>query len=226
MSTLQFSVEDWARSAASVIQDAIQDICAEQGVCRVMLTGGRSAERLYAAWRDVPSFQELRSVSFFFGDERCVPPDDPASNYALAMRTLFARGVPEGCSVFRIEAEDADREGLSFRYESLLSSKIDVLLLSVGEDGHIASLFSGNEALFERSRKVVPVTGSKEPRERITVTPVVIAQSSSIFVLATGEEKAAVFRRVLAAPHDYVALPACLVKDAIWLLDTALSMDI
>jgi len=226
LNILEFNVDEWAHQSSFLIQNAINEFCDKQNACRVMLTGGRSAERLYAAWCDLPTFQVMRSVTFFFGDERCVPPGDPASNYSQAMRTLFRRGIPEGCSVNRIEAEDTDRDGLSFRYESLLSSKIDVLLLSVGEDGHIASLFPGDDALFERSRKVVPVTGSKEPRERITVTPVVIAQSSSIFVLANGEEKAAVFRRVLAAPHDYVALPACLVKDAIWLLDTALSSDI
>jgi 6-phosphogluconolactonase len=223
---LCFPIQEWAVRSAALIQDAIQNVCRKQGACSVMLTGGRSAERLYAAWCDLGAFDEMRSITFFFGDERCVPPDDPASNYGLAMRTLFRRGVPAGCSVVRMEAEEADRECASLRYESLLPSKIDVLLLGVGEDGHIASLFPGGEALGERSRKVVPVTGNKEPRERMTITPVVIEQASSIFVLANGKEKAAVLQRVIASPEDFIALPACLARDATWLLDTVLQSDI
>lgn len=220
MDIRQFNPQAWAEQSALLIQDAVRDACLGQGGCSVMLTGGRSAERLYRAWRELPAFQQLRSVVFFFGDERCVPPDDPGSNYGLAMRTLFAQGVPSGCSVMRIEAEDPDREDASIRYEHLLPSRIDVLLLGVGEDGHIASLFPHVKPLGERTRKLVPVVGPKEPRDRMTVTPVVIAQASSVFVLANGEAKAAVLRRVVAGTEDGDALPAWLVREATWLLDT------
>lgn len=222
LKAIRFSVEEWAQRSASLIQGTILKICDKQGACNVMLTGGRSAERLYTVWRNLSSFGGMHSVTFFFGDERCVPSDDSASNYGLAMRTLFGRGIPPGCSVLRMEADDADRECASLRYESLLPNKIHILLLGVGEDGHIASLFPGGAALGERSRKVLSVIGDKAPRERMTISPIVIEQSSTIFVLADGKEKAAVLRRVLATPNDHFALPACLVKDAIWLLDTEL----
>lgn len=216
----QFNLEAWAEQSARLIQDAVRDAFMLQGGCSVMLTGGRSAERLYRVWQELPDFDQLRSVAFFFGDERCVPPDDPESNYGLAMRTLFAQGVPSGCSVIRIEAEDPDGEGASLRYECLLPSRIDVLLLGVGEDGHIASLFPDSGALGECVRRVVPVVGPKEPQARITVTPVVIAHASSVFVLANGEAKAAVLRRVVAGTEECRSLPACLVREATWLLDT------
>ena len=67
-----------------------------------MLTGGGSAARLYKAWRDLPAFQQMTGVSFYFGDERCVPPDNSESNYGMAMQTLFSHGVPIECSVFRM----------------------------------------------------------------------------------------------------------------------------
>jgi 6-phosphogluconolactonase len=185
-----------------------------------MLTGGRGAERLYSAWRVLPEFARLESVRFLFGDERCVLPDDPESNYGLAMRTLFAQGVPGSCSVDRMEAECPDREGACLRYERLLPSQLDLLLLGVGEDGHIASLFPGSGALKECVRRVVPVVGPKAPQARMTVTPVVIAHASSVFILANGEAKAAVLRRVVAGTEDCDALPACLVREATWLLDT------
>jgi len=185
-----------------------------------MLTGGRSAESLYSAWRELPFFKLLPAVKFYFGDERCVPPGDPDSNYGLAMRSLFAQGVPPSCVVHRMEAEDPDREGACFRYEGCLPGKIDVLLLGVGEDGHIASLFPGSWALDERVRSVVPVVGTKEPRERLTVTPSVIEGATRVFVLANGEAKAAVLKRVSAGTEDFHLLPACLVSKATWLLDT------
>jgi 6-phosphogluconolactonase len=222
MDVRNFNPESWAKQSACLIHDALQDACLRQGECSVMLTGGRSAERLYQAWRELPAFDQLQSIVFFFSDERCVPPDDPESNYGLVMRTLFARGVPAGCSVARIEAEDPDCESVALRYERLLPSKIDVLLLGVGEDGHIASLFPRGKPLEEQARKLVPVVGTKEPRARITVTPVVIAHASSVFVIANDEAKAAVARRVYVGGEDCHALPASLVREATWLLDTPL----
>jgi 6-phosphogluconolactonase len=219
MAASLFSPEEWAARSAGLVQDAAQVVCRRSRGCTIMLTGGRSAERLYLAWRELPSFGRLRAVRFVFGDERCVLPDHPESNYGLAMRTLFSRGVPPGCRVDRMEAEDPDREGACLRYERLLPSKIDILLLGVGEDGHIASLFPGSRALDERVRTVVPVVGPKEPSARLTVTPRVIAGSSAVFILANGEAKAAVLRRVAAGEDDFHALPACLVRQATWLID-------
>ncbi|TVT68230.1 MAG: 6-phosphogluconolactonase [Denitromonas halophila] len=220
MRVKQFSPEEWAVQSARLIHDAVLAASHRADGCTVMLTGGRSAARLYLAWRALPDFDQLCAIDFFFGDERCVQPDDPESNYGLAMRTLFASGVPSGCSVIRMVAEAPDREGACLHYEGRLPSKIDVLLLGVGEDGHIASLFPGGAVLNERTRKVAPVVGTKAPRERLTVTPVVIAQASSVFVLANGEAKAAVFRQVAGGADDFHALPACLVSGATWLLDT------
>lgn len=220
MDARQFPLEEWATRSACLVQDAVQAICDCQGGGTVMLTGGRSAERLYCAWRELPQFSDLRSVLFLFGDERCVLPGDPESNYGLAMRSLFARGIPPGCIVDRMEAEYPDRAAACFRYERCLPGKIDVLLLGVGEDGHIASLFPGSWALDERVRSVVPVVGAKEPRERLTVTPSVIEGATRVFVLANGEAKAAVLKRVSAGTEDFHLLPACLVSKATWLLDT------
>jgi len=209
--------------AAALIQGRIDSIVRSEGQCSVMLTGGRSAERLYAAWSEIPGLQLQKGVRFYFGDERCVPADHPESNYGMAMRSLFRRGVPAGCSVFPMDGADSDREAAARRYDRALPEKMDVLLLGVGEDGHIASLFPGGEALHETGRRVVPVVGPKLLRERLTITPPVIKQARSIFVLATGTAKAAVLSDLLAVRDDDVlTLPARLVLHATWLLDTAL----
>jgi 6-phosphogluconolactonase/glucosamine-6-phosphate isomerase/deaminase len=113
----------------------------------------------------------------FFGDERCVLPDNAESNYGIAMQTLFLHGVPVRCAVFRMGADAADREAAAQRYADLLPDSIDVLLLGVGEEGHIASLFPNSASLQERKRRVIPITGPKPPFERLTITPPVIAQA-------------------------------------------------
>jgi 6-phosphogluconolactonase len=143
----QFEVTDWSMKAAGLIQNSINNVLAKQGKCSVMLTGGRSAARLYRAWSNLPAFQQMTGVSFYFGDERCVLPDHAESNYGMAMQTLFPRGVPVGCTVFRMEADDTDIEMAAQRYADILPDSIDILLLGVGEDGHIASLFPNSAAL-------------------------------------------------------------------------------
>jgi 6-phosphogluconolactonase len=122
-----------------------------------------------------------------------------------------------------MDGADPDRDAAAWRYDEALPEKMDVLLLGVGEDGHIASLFPGNEAMNEAGRRVVAVVGPKLPCERLTITPPVIKQARSIFVLATGAAKAAVLNELLAVPDNAVVmLPARLVLHATWLLDTAL----
>jgi 6-phosphogluconolactonase len=210
----------WAATAATLIMAAVAQTCKACGSCTVMLTGGRSAARLYEAWTALPEFDQLRNVHFYFGDERCVPPDHAESNYGLAMRTLFQRGVPHACTVIRMAAEQVDREAAAEAYAQQLPDRLDVLLLSVGEDGHIASLFPQSEALFETRKLVVPVWAPKPPHERLTVTPQLIAKAAYVFVLALGANKAVVFQQACNEPKAIAALPARLVLRATWLLDT------
>lgn len=216
----QFDATEWPVQSAQLIQYHINAILLERGQCSVMLTGGESAGRLYTAWAELPDFQEMADVQFYFGDERCVSPNHPESNSGMAMRVLFQRGVPAGCSVFRMEADDTDREATALRYEEILPERVDVLLLGVGEDGHIASLFPGSVALQEIGRRVMSVVGTKPPYERLTVTPPVITQANSIFVLAAGAAKAQILERALQEKHDFVSMPARLALKATWLLDT------
>jgi len=221
----QFNPSEWPLRAAELIQDEVDTLLNKQGRCSVMLTGGRSAERLYNSWADLPAFQQLTGVCFYFGDERCVPPDHLESNYGMALRGLFQQGIPFGCSVSRMETDDSDWEAAAQRYEELLPENIDILLLGVGEDGHIASLFPGSVLLDEVGRHVVPIVGPKPPYERFTITPPVIAKARSVFVLATGEAKALVFEKAQNAESDFRSIPACLVLNGIWLLDTPIDSN-
>ena len=187
-----------------------------------MLTGGRSASRLYAAWSGLPAFHKNQGVDFYFGDERCVAPDDVQSNYGLAMKTLFCKGIPEGCKVFRMEADASDRELAAQRYDKLLPEQIDVLLLGVGDDGHVASLFPQSRAVKEFGRNVMPVVGPKAPHERLTITPPVISRARTLFVLATGSIKVRLLAAALRDTVDVESLPVRLALGGAWLMDKRL----
>lgn len=213
----------WPTTVATRIMGTITQTRQAQGKCSVMLTGGRSAAYLFQAWAALPDSDQLRNVHFYFGDERCVPPEHPESNYGLAMRTLFQRGVPQDCTVTRMPAERPNREAAAEAYAKELPNRPDVMLLSVGEDGHIASLFPHNPALLETHRRVVQVHAPKLPAERLTVTPLVIAQATQVFVMAIGSAKASVFRRAQTEPNEIFELPARLVLNATWFLDTQLT---
>jgi 6-phosphogluconolactonase len=215
---IQYSTSQWAHLSARYIQSVVSDKSALNDRFTVMLTGGRSAERMMLAWAELPDFAQIHNVDFFFGDERCVPPEHEESNFGLAMRTLFRFGIPKGCDVHRIEAESSDKDLVAERYAERLPDRIGLSLLGVGEDGHIASLFPGSAALQE-SRKVVAVTGPKPPAERITITPAVIEQSESLVVLASGLGKRAPLRDVSQGTVSVEQCPARLVQHAIWLID-------
>lgn len=214
-----FKYDEWSTRAADLIQQAIDKDLRDKGICSVMLTGGRSAERLYATWAALPAFQSARGVCFYFGDERCVSPSHPDSNYGMARRTLFARGLPDGCFLARLEADDPNREAASLRYDGVMPDEIDVLLLGVGEDGHIASLFPGSSVMSENVRRVMPVFAQKPPHERLTITSLVVTSAKVIFVLAPGKAKAQIVARALSDPENVMDLPARLALRATWLLD-------
>lgn len=208
---------------ASVIVNHIDAFVVQTGHCSIMLTGGRGAEQLYLAIARLPAFALLHNVSFWFGDERCVPSDHPDSNYAMVMGTLFAGGVPNACRIYRMKAE----LGMTlFSYESGLPASIDILLLSMGEDGHVASLFPHNPALFETERKVVSVVGPKVPLERLTITPPVIKAAKKVYVLAIGDEKRRKYEEALLDPEDIGSIPARLVLDRTWIFDLNKEIDL
>jgi 6-phosphogluconolactonase len=216
-----FKTSVWPKKAADLIGDKVLSILNERGHCSVMLTGGHSAAKLYQAWSVSPKFHLLAQVSFYFGDERCVLSSHPESNYDLVMRTLFLKGVPEGCSIIGMEADLPDHDSAAAAYERKLPATIDVLLLSPGEDGHIASLFPGDPVSVEMNRAVMFVIGLKSPTERLTITPKVISEAREIFLLGLGVLKGKILAQALRTDGSAKELPVRYVLGATWLLDQA-----
>jgi len=193
----------------------------------VFLTGGNTARFFYSKIADsfVPS-AALSHTNFYIGDERCVLPSHPDSNYSMIMRVLFGGRLPKNAFFHRMEAEAPDLDGASDRYSQIIPNSIDMMLLSMGEDGHIASLFPGSPALNETERKVMPVVGPKAPFQRLTITPPVIQSAKQVYVLAIGDEKRRKYEEALFDPEDISSIPARLVLDRTWIFDLEEEIDL
>ena len=210
--------EAFAATAAGLLARAIAGVPGRP--IAIALAGGTTPRRAYralAAHRDLP----WGSVRVFFGDERAVGPDDEASNYRMARESLLSHVPVLASHVFRMPAERPDREAAAAEYEAVLPDALDVLVLGIGSDGHTASLFPGAPVLRETVRLVRPALGPDPPRERLTITPPVIARARTVIVLASGAEKAAAVKAALEGAYDPRACPAQLARDALWFLDTA-----
>ena len=196
------------------------------GTATLCLAGGTTPRKTYEALAAMPSVVDWSKVVFYFGDERCVAPDHPDSNFRMASEALFGplRIAPE--SVRRMRGEDPDHDGAARAYEAELPESFDVLVLGIGEDAHTASLFPGSAALAERTRRVVHVVGDKPPPDRLTLTPPAIENARLVLVLATGRGKAPAVRRALEGTPEIANCPAQLARDAVWLLDLEASAEL
>jgi 6-phosphogluconolactonase len=189
--------------AADPEEAALRAAAAMAAVARtggaISLAGSNTPRRTYELLAAEPGIDWSR-VELWFGDERCVPPDDPDSNYRTAAETLISRiDIPER-NVHRIRGED-DPEAAAAAYAAAIDGvPLDLALLGLGPDGHTASLFPGDPALDERDRAAVAVTASKPPPRRITLTLPVFERAVSILILAPGESKAEAIAAVLHGP--------------------------
>jgi 6-phosphogluconolactonase len=213
--------ESLGRAVAESVVDAAATSIAARGVFRVALSGGRTPQRLYEllASSDDGDRLDWARVEVLFADERAVPPDHPDSNYRMVREKLLVpAGIPAS-NVRRMRGEAEDLEAAAREYEVLLGEPVDQVILGVGEDGHIASLFPGSTALSEFERRVIAVTGSKPPPRRLTITPRVLAEARQVAVLASGRGKARAVADALEGPA--ARTPAALVRDRDWYLDRA-----
>lgn len=210
--------DEWFDLVTAEVTAAVRESVESNDGCSLMLTGGNTAKGLYDCWASAGILANF-SIRYYFGDERCVPPGHPESNHGMTMQSLFGAGLPDQCQLFRMEGESSNVSEAARRYQKVLPDRIDVLLLSVGEDGHIASLFPNHPALFESSRKVLAIVGPKPPYERLTIASRVIVSAKTVFVFARGRRKGAVLAEALKDPADVSSLPVRLTVDGTWIMD-------
>lgn len=161
-------------------------------------SGGRIAEKFFEALRALSP--ALNNVHFFWADERCVPPDHPDSNYRLMhTRLLGPLKIPEG-QVHRIRGEAPPAVAAaeaSEQFARIVRPALDFVFLGMGEDGHVASIFPGDNAEESPSVYYRPVIGPKPPPQRITLGMHAIQAAQNVWVLASGPGKEAALGKSL-----------------------------
>jgi 6-phosphogluconolactonase len=175
----------------------------------IALTGGSSVGDAYEQAASIE--RDWSAASVWWGDERCVPPDDERSNYLLGKRTLLDH-LEAQPDVHRIrgELQPADAAG---EYEKQLEGvQIELLLLGLGPDGHVASLFPGSPQLDERDRLVTSGPAGLEPYvDRVTLTLPALLSADRIVFLVTGADKADAVQRAFRDPVSD-SVPASLLR--------------
>jgi 6-phosphogluconolactonase len=200
-----------AEEVASVVADDL--VAGARGGQSLVLTGGGTPGRAYelAAERE----PDWSAASLWWGDERCVPPEDERSNFRLARETLLDRLDAPPREVQRIRGE-LGGEAAAREYDELLrGTRLDYILLGMGPDGHVASLFPDQPALEERDRRAIPNEPKLEPFvERVTMTVPVLCSAPEVVFIVTGEEKAVAVERAFGRPPG-PETPSSLVRSAL-----------
>lgn len=211
-----------ARRVAGFVLEVGRRCVAERGVFRLVLSGGGTPETTYRMLGETAETDRAvwQQTHFYWGDERCVPPDDPQSNYLTAKRALFDQLHVSPDRVHRIEAEAPDPDDAARRYAKDFPAHPDLALLGVGTDGHMASIFPRSRALHEEG-SFCAVEAPVDPRCRITMTPRTILAAGEVLVLVSGSGKADALLRVFGEQGSVRDTPARLLRDATWLVDEA-----
>jgi 6-phosphogluconolactonase len=177
---------------------------------QIALSGGKSPELAHETAATLQP--DWSRVELWWGDERCVPPDDERSNFAMAKRTLLDNLDVQPASIHRIRGE-IDSLDAAAEYDSALGGvRLRLNLLGIGPDGHTASLFPHAPGLHERERLAIAAEPGLDPLVmRVTMTPPMLANAEVVLFLATGEAKAAAVKRAFEEPESD-ATPASRIR--------------
>ena len=209
------------------------------GFASVALSGGSTPDMIFNKLAsEYVNDIDWSKIIFFWTDERCVPPDDPQSNYGRAKDLLLDKtGIPPQ-NIFRIRGEDDPAEE-AIRYSQLIEANIrvsgnlpcfDLIMLGVGEDGHTASIFPGQENLFKTEALTAVSINPNNSQTRITLTGNLINNSSNISIIAAGSKKSQIVSDVLNEHESKEIFPIQYIRplhgEIKWFLDTEAAQKI
>lgn len=220
--------ESLAAAAAADFVDCATRTIDESGRFRVAVAGGSTPRPVYRrlARPDMATRIRWHHVHVFWGDERCVPVSDPASNYRMVHEDLLSRvPIPDG-NVHRIRGELPAAVAAATYERDLGGQPLDLVLLGMGTDGHTASLFPGTPRLGLHHERVIATTAPVEPADRVSLTLRAINEASTVRFWVSGADKAEVLAEVLGQSAGGEAwLPAARVRPTsgrlCWMIDEA-----
>jgi 6-phosphogluconolactonase len=225
--------EALARAAADTVADLAAQSITLQSRFSIALSGGSTPQKLHTLLATEPLSSNIDwvHVHVFWGDERCVPPDDADSNYGAAKEVLLDHVPLPSENIHRIKGELNPKEAAD-EYEQVLHNHftgdlpyLDLVLLGMGDDGHTASLFPHTSALNENRKWVVDNYVPSKQVTRITLTPLAINAARNILFLVSGSNKAERVHQVLKGVYNPLELPSQFIKpikgNLFWMLDAA-----
>jgi 6-phosphogluconolactonase len=221
--------KDFVVDAAAFILEQARKAIAERNEFRIALSGGHTPAPVYAHIASAPRDFRWESVRFTFGDERCVPPDDPQSNFSMARENLFVPAAVPEKSIMRMRGE-IDPQIAAQQYTQQLEAiaagrgesmyQHDLILLGLGDDGHTASLFPGTAALEETAHQVVANFVPRLSAWRLTFTFPLINHARHILFLVGASKDPQLIERVLEGDQQF---PAARVDpsagDVTWIIE-------
>jgi 6-phosphogluconolactonase len=205
-----------AERLGQLVNQSVQD----SGRFAVALSGGSTPKHLYSLLAS-PGYRERiswRNVHLFWGDERCVPPDHPESNFRMAQEAFLSKIEITGENIHRMRGEQEPRAAAAeyekelqkfFGLNSGVLPRFDLILLGIGQDGHTASLFLGSDALNDTEHLVVAPFVAKLNSYRLTLTLPVLNNAANVWFLVTGAGKADAVKQAFSGSSD---LPAASVQ--------------
>ena len=197
-----------AQAASGRAGEFLADAAREGG--HIALSGGRSPERAHETAAKLRP--DWSGVELWWGDERCVPPDDERSNFGMAKRTLLDNLEVQPAKIQRIRGELEPHDAAEEYDEVLPGIRLTLNLLGIGPDGHTASLFPRAPGLLEREQLAIAAEPGLDPKVmRVTMTPPMLASADLVLFLVTGEDKAEAAARAFAGPESS-ATPASLIR--------------
>jgi 6-phosphogluconolactonase len=220
--------KNFAADAAGFILDQAHNALRERNEFRLALSGGNTPAPVYTRLAAIGHDLPWQLTRITFGDERCVPPDDPQSNFRMAWETLLAPAAVPKKSILRMRGE-IDPQTAAQEYQDQLDLlatqrgepiyQHDLILLGLGDDGHTASLFPGTAALDETIRRVVANFVSKLDAWRLTFTLPLINHARHICFLVGAAKNADLIERVLEGDPQFPASRVNpLAGDVTWII--------
>lgn len=206
---IEIVVADDAEGAARIVAERLAEAARAGG--QVVLTGGSTPRRAYELAAALE--HDWSRVELWWGDERCVPPDDERSNFRMARVALIDRVSKPPAKAHRMLGELGGDEGAR-QYEEELGAleRFDLMLLGLGPDGHLASLYPGQTTLDVTDRRAIGAEAKLEPFvDRVTLTVPMLRAADEVLFLVAGADKAEAARRAFAAEPSR-ATPGSLVR--------------
>ncbi len=233
MVTVYNDLEALSQAAAELFAAEARQAVQASGRFTVALAGGSTPRRTYELLGQEPLLSRVpwQQTHIFWGDERCVPGNDPRNNARMARQTLLDH-VPIPAEQIHPMVCDGSSQEAAAQYEVLLHSffasgrsRFDLILLGLGENGHTASLFPGTSVVEEQQRWVGEVYVAEEGLHRLTLTAAAINQAALVVFLVSGHDKGPILQKVLEDSQDPRNIPAQLIKPANGRLQWLVSRD-